>query len=122
MNAKVRTWTVAGLLGGAIGLVVQQVGGMDMPVVPPGMVLLVVAACLMLIKRLRWAPIVAVLAGAAELAGFFGSGAYSWLVKSGEPVGMTGTWLRLVGVSVAVIAGVLAAKAAYRRSPRPSQA
>jgi len=37
MNAKVRTWTVAGLLGGAIGLVVQQVGGMDMPVVPPGM-------------------------------------------------------------------------------------
>lgn len=60
--------------------------------------------------------------GAAELAGFFGSGAYSWLLKSAEPVGMAGTWLRLIGISLAVIAGVLALKAAYRRSPRPSQA
>jgi hypothetical protein len=117
-TSSARVWTIAGLLVGAVGLIVQKVGGMEMPVVPPGLIFLVVAAGLMLNTKWRWAPIVAVLAGVAELAGFFGSGAASWLTRSDEFVGMAGTWIRLIGIATAAVAGALAIKAAYSKSAK----
>lgn len=118
MNTQARVWTIAGLLVGAVGLLVQKLGGMEMPVVPPGLIFLVVAAGLMLNVKWRWAPIVAVLAGVAELAGFFGSGASAWLFKTEEVTGMAGTWIRLIGIATATVAGALTIKAAYSKSPR----
>jgi hypothetical protein len=49
-----------GLLVGAAGIVLQIVGGIDFPVVPPGLVILVVAAGLVAFARWRWVPFIAV--------------------------------------------------------------
>ncbi len=60
--------TIAGLLAGAIGIAIAKAGGMDMPPVPPGAVLLVVAAVLLTVFRsARWPAYVAVLVALAEV-------------------------------------------------------
>ncbi|MCT2585423.1 hypothetical protein [Actinophytocola gossypii] len=117
-TSPVRVWTIAGLLVGAVGLVLQKLGGITMPVVPPGLIILVVAAGLMLNPKWRWATIVAVLAGLAELGGFFGSNAASWLTRSDEIVAMGGSWVRLIGITTATVAGALAIRAAYSKSAK----
>ncbi len=64
----IRTITVTGLAAGAIGIAIAKAGGMDMPPVPPGAVLLVVAAALLLVFRTaRWPAYVAVLVALAEV-------------------------------------------------------
>ncbi|HEY0454675.1 hypothetical protein [Actinophytocola sp.] len=120
-TSSARVWTIAGLLVGAVGLIVQKLAGMTMPAVPPGLVFVVVAAALMLTK-LRWAGFVAILAGLAEIAGFFGSGSATWLTKFDELGKMAGSWLRIVGVITAVVAGVLAVKAAYSKQSQAATA
>jgi hypothetical protein len=119
MNARV--WTIAALLTGAAGLVLQKFGGVTMPAVPPGLVFLVIAAALMANARWKWAGIAAILAGGAEIAGFFGSGNAARLVELDQFGAFAGSWIRLAGVVVAVVAGALATKIAYTRaatSPR----
>ncbi|MET0133824.1 MAG: hypothetical protein ABW215_09545 [Kibdelosporangium sp.] len=116
MTTKARMWTIAGLLTGAAGLAIQKISGVAMPVVPPGSVFLVVAAALLANRNRRWAPIVAILAGAAEIAGFFASGNASRLTMVAEPGAFAGSWVRLAGVVVAVVAGAVAARVGY---PRP---
>jgi hypothetical protein len=117
MNARV--WTIIGLLTGAAGLVIQQVGGVAMPAVPPGLIFLVVAAGLMANARWRWAGIAAILAAGAEIAGFFGSGNAARLTELDQFGAFAGSWIRLVGVVVALVAGAVATKVAYsvRRLP-----
>lgn len=116
-TSSARVWTIAGLLVGAVGLVVQKLGGMTMPAVPPGLVFVLVAAALM-VTRLRWAGIIAILAGGAEIAGFFGSGSAAHLTSFDELVAAAGSWLRILGVVTAVVAGILAVKAAYGKQSR----
>ena len=63
----IRSTTVAGLLAGAIGIAIAKAGGMDMPTVPPGAVLLVVAATLLVVFRsASWPAYVAVLIALVE--------------------------------------------------------
>ncbi|MPZ83046.1 MAG: hypothetical protein GEV28_22700 [Actinophytocola sp.] len=116
-TSSARVWTIAGLLVGAVGLVLQKLGGITMPAVPPGLIFVLVAAAQM-VTKLRWAGIVAILAGAAEIAGFFGSGSASYLTKFDELGATAGSWLRIVGVITAVVAGILAVKAAYSKQSR----
>ena len=121
-TSPARIATIAGLLVGAGGLLVQKLGGMTMPAVPPGMIILIVAAGLLLNPRWRWAGFVAILAGLAELAGFFGSGAAEWLLRPDELGVFAGSWLRVAGVATAVVAGVLAVRAAYGGRSRTAAA
>jgi hypothetical protein len=115
-----RALTIAGLLAGAAGIAAQKVAGVAMPPVPPGLVLLLVAAALMANPRWRWAAVVGVLAGLAEVAGFFGSGSAPRLLDLDELGIAASSWLRIVGVAVAVVAGVVALTA--RRTARPVNA
>lgn len=63
-----RVITVAGLLTSAVGIGIAKAGGMEMPAVPPGAVLLVVGAVLLAVFRgSRWPAYVAILVALAEI-------------------------------------------------------
>ncbi len=119
MNAKqspsaARTATIVGLIVGAVGILILRLAGVAMPVVPPGLVMLVVAAVFVAVAPWRWAPVVAIVAGLAEVAGFFASGSADGLFEIGSLGVLAGTWVRLAGILTAVVAGVLATRIARR--------
>lgn len=60
LNGKV---TVAALLLAAAGFVIQIVSGVDVPPVPPGLIILLVAAALVAFGPWRWTPVVAIVVG-----------------------------------------------------------
>ena len=108
-----RTWTVVGLVAGAAGIVGQKVAGVAMPVVPPGLVLLVVAAVLVVATRWRWPVVVGGLAAVAEVAAVMaGLGRLTDFAEVGVAAA---SWLRLAGVLVAVAASAVATVSAHRR-------
>jgi hypothetical protein len=108
-----RTWTVAGLAVGAAGIVAQRVAGVAMPVVPPGLVLLVVSAVLLVVTRWRWPLVVGGLAAVAEVAAVLaGAGK---LTEFAEPGVAAASWVRLAGVVVAVAGAAVATAVAYRK-------
>lgn len=112
MNA--RNATVAGLLAGAAGIVVLLLAGAPGPIVPPSLVILLAAAAAVAFLRYRWAPLVGVLAALTEIAGVFASGSGAGLVALGDPGILAGSWIRMLGVAVAVIAGAAAVTAPRR--------
>jgi hypothetical protein len=116
--ANLRRSAIGGLLAGAIGIVILKLSGVEMPVVPPGVVLLILAAALVGTVRRRWAAAFAAVVGLAELGGFFASGSAANLFET-ESIGVfTGTWIRLLGVVVATLAG---AWVTLHRVPNPPQ-
>ena len=100
-----RRGTVIGLVAAAVGIVLLMVAGVDMPVVPPGLVMLAVAAVAAAVSGRRWVAVVAVLVGVAELVGLLASGSATNLFSPGTFLVGTGTWIRLVGTLVAIAAG-----------------
>ena len=119
MNTRTRkapfvTWTVAALLVAAVGIVVQIVSGADYPAVPPGLIILLVAAGFVWFAPWRWSPVVGVLAGVSQLVGLFAAGQSPRLV-SFDPVGDSlGLWLQLLALVVAVVTGAAAVVSNYR--------
>jgi len=114
-----RRVAVAGLILGALGIVILGVAGVNMPMVPPGLVMLLAAAIALATGRGRWAAILAVVVGLAEIGGFFASGSYSGLVETGSPGVLIGTWIRLIGIITATVAGLVAS---FERQITPQQA
>jgi hypothetical protein len=106
-NSPARIATVAGLIAGAAGIAILKVSGVDMPAVPPGLIIMLVVAALMALTRWRWAPILGVVAALSEIAGFFASGSAPHLADPALGV-LTGTWVRLLGVLTAALAGAVA--------------
>lgn len=111
-----RKITVAGLAGGAIGIVLQRLAGVEMPAVPPGLVMLVVAAALIGFTRWKWVPMVGVLIAAAEVAAV-SIGALSKLTEVEQMGVFLSTWVRALAVTVALVAGVVATISGLRRNP-----
>jgi hypothetical protein len=109
-----RLVTAAGLVAGAVGIGILYPAGVAMPVVPPGLVMLLVAAAVVAFAPWRWAPVVGVLAGLFEVAGFFGSGSAAALTDLGSLDVFAGTWIRGLGIVTAVVAGVVATRVATR--------
>lgn len=108
-TAVVARWaTVGGLVTGALGVLVLRFSGQPMPPIPPGLVLLVGAVVLVSAVDRRWAPAVAVLVAAAEIAGFVLAGGLADLVGAGFAPVVAGSWLRGVGIAVAAVAGTVA--------------
>lgn len=118
MNEKqstARIATVVGLVGGAVGIAIQFAAGVKMPIVPPGVVMLLASAALIAITSWRWAPIAGIVAGLAEVAGFLAVGSAASLTDFDSLGVLTGSWVRLVGIATAMIAGVVATKVAYTK-------
>ena len=108
--------TITGLVTAVAGLVIQKVAGVDMPPVPPGLVILAVAAVLIAATSWRWPLVLAVLAALAEMPGAFGSAADA--AAFGE---VAGAAVRAAGAVTAFVAGIAAAAAAYRSRKRTQE-
>lgn len=117
---RLRAATVAGLVLGAAGIALLWVGGVRFPVaIPPGLVILLVGAAFVAVTRWRWAPAAGVLLGAFVTVGFLISptGLDNLTGRAGAVVAL-GQAGQLVGVTVAVVAGVLTLRAGRPGSRR----
>jgi hypothetical protein len=95
--------TVAALLVAAAGFVIQIVSGVDVPTVPPGLVIMLVAA-----------GVVGTAVGLFLLVGFFGSGAVGSLLEPSQLGVFVGAWVQFLAAIVVVIAGIAAIIENYR--------
>jgi hypothetical protein len=108
---------IAALLVAVVGIVIQIVSGVDFPLVPPGLIMLLVAAGLVAFGAWRRAPVVGIAVGLFLLVGFFASGQIGPLldlVRFGQFVGV---WVLFLSVVAAVVAGTVATIRNYRTNP-----
>jgi hypothetical protein len=107
-----RNLTAVGLAGIILGIVLLRIAGVDMPAVPPGAVICLAAVILLLAAPWRWVPIVALVGALMEavpsIAGV-GSADHGTLEVAGD-------WIRLLGALTALVFGVLATIASFRRA------
>jgi hypothetical protein len=105
-----RILLVSGLLVGALGIAILWASGVDFPVaVPPGLVILVAGAGVVLAFRSRWADAVGCVLGLFVLVGFVlsginGEGFDNLLGDNGADVAL-GQVVQLLGVLVAAVSG-----------------
>jgi hypothetical protein len=115
-----RAATVAGLVVGAVGIAVLWASGVEFPIYPPpGIVILLAGAIFVGLAPWPWAPGVGAFLGLFVTVGFVASGGPPNLFgRDGTSVAI-GTWIQMAGVLTALIAGVIATRANYRK---PTQA
>ena len=106
--------TVAALLVAAAGFAIQIFSGVDVPMVPPGFVIMLVAAGLVAFLPWRWIPVVGAAVGLFLLVGFFASGAVGSLLDPSRLGIFVGAWIPFLAVIVTVVAGIVAALQNYR--------
>jgi hypothetical protein len=112
-----RIATVAGLLVGAAGIGILWAAGVDFPIYPPpGIVILLAGALFVALGRWRWTPGVGAFLGLFVTVGFLISptGRTNLVGEAGTSVAI-GQAIQVVGVVTALIAGVIATRANYRR-------
>ncbi|MGL5827414.1 MAG: hypothetical protein ACRCYU_21790 [Nocardioides sp.] len=102
--------SAASLAVAAVGIVIQILAGNvpDYPAVPPGLVILVVAAAIVGFAPWRWAPVVGIVASAFLLIGLFAAGQATRLVEVEKALDTAGLWVQIVAVVAALATGVLA--------------
>jgi hypothetical protein len=109
---------VAGLIAAAAGIIVQILGGADYPPIPPGAILLVVAAVLFAV-RTRWTPVVGML-----IPLFLSVGAVAtpnmrdYLGEPSRAVVFTGTLIQLLGMVVGLVFGAVVIAQSIRKGRR----
>ncbi len=129
-----RALTVAGLVVGGAGIAILWASGVEFPVaIPPGLVILLVGALFVGLAPWRWATGVGAFMGSFVTLGFLISGGIPNLLGSDgssffgtpNPVDrdtlgtVIGTWIQMIGVLTALVAGVIATRNNYRK---PAQA
>jgi hypothetical protein len=107
--------TVAALLVAALGFAMQIVFGLSVPTIPPGLLILVVAAALVALVPQRWAPGIGVVVGVFMLVGFFASGALLNLVDPARLGVLVGAWVQFIAVIVTTVTGLVTIAQNYRR-------
>jgi hypothetical protein len=107
-----RNLTAVGLVGIVVGIVFLRIAGVEMPPVPPGAVICLVAAIALFTAPWKWVPIVAVLGALMEAFPSISG------VGSAEQGGLEalGDWIRLLGVVLALVFGVIATIASFRNA------
>ena len=110
--------TVAALLVAALGFTIQIFSGIDVPTVPPGLVILVVAATVVALLPWRWVPVVGAFAGLFLFLGFFASGAVGTLLDPSRFGVLVGAWIQFLALIVAVAGGLVATIQNYRKRLR----
>lgn len=110
--------TVAALFVAALGFAIQIFSGIDVPTVPPGLVILVVAATVVALLPWRWDPVVGAFAGLFLFVGFFASGALGNLLDPSGFGALVGAWIQFLALIVAVAGGLVATIQNYRKRLR----
>jgi prepilin signal peptidase PulO-like enzyme (type II secretory pathway) len=113
--------TVVALLVTAAGIVIQIFSGIDFPTVPPGLVIVLVAAGLIAFGPWWWTPVVGAILGVWLLVGFSLSGEAGRLVDPSGLGGFVGLWIQLVAVIVAIATGIVATARNLRAGARPAR-
>jgi hypothetical protein len=128
MNAQ-RSWTwsramtVLGLTVGAIGIAILWASGVEFPIYPPpGLVILLAGAVFVGLAPWWWASGVGAFLGLFVLTGFLISptGLSNLSGDAGTSVAI-GQGIQVVGVLTALIAGVIATRANYRKQVQASR-
>ena len=104
--------TVTGLVAGAAGIAVQILSGVDeYPTIPPGLVLLLGMAGVMFVgARWRWTPLLGVgLALFILFGAFVTPGTAERLSRPDELGAFLGTVIQMLGLILALLAGIAAA-------------
>ena len=107
--------TVAALIVAALGFAIQIVFGVEVPTIPPGLVILLVAAGLVALLPWRWVPAVGAFAGLFLFVGFFASGAVVVLLDPSRLGVLVGAWIQFLALLITVVAGIIATIQNYRR-------
>ena len=85
--------TIAALLVAALGFAIQIVSGIEVPTVPPGLVIMLVAAAAVGLLPWRWTPVVGIAVGLFLFAGFFASGTVGNLLDPSRFGVLVGAWI-----------------------------
>ena len=102
--------TVVALLIAAVGFVIQMVAGVtDTPTIPPGLVVILVAAGLIAFVPGRWMPLAGVVAGLFNLVASVVVDAADRLTDPSPATGFIGAWLMHIGLIAACVLGTMAA-------------
>jgi hypothetical protein len=124
VNQLIRTSTgklnVAAQLGIAVGIVIQIATGVDSyPTVPPGAVLAVVVAALLVLVRWRFIAVLGLIFPLwIAIGAVFTSGTGDRLGDPGSVGPFIGTLLQMIAVAVGIITGLLLTIAAFRSTHR----
>ncbi len=111
--------TVAALIAAAAGFVIQIISGIEVPTVPPGLVILLVAAGLVAFLPWWWIPVVGAAVGLFLLIGFFPSGAVGNLLDPSRLGVFAGAWVQFLAV---ITAAAPESSPPYRTTePRPKE-
>ncbi|GLY68015.1 hypothetical protein [Amycolatopsis taiwanensis] len=96
-----------GLLAGAIGIYLQKAGGVNYDAVPPGAIIFVVGALLVLALPWAWVPLLGVLVSVFMIIGFVSrSESLARLGHPGDFLAFLGTWIQVIGVVATLIFGI----------------
>jgi hypothetical protein len=111
----------AGLVVAAAGIMIQYVSGVDFPTIPPGPIILLAAAAVVVFAPWRRAPAVGLAAAAFVLLGgliatIAGNGFNSTLGDPGEVGGFVGAVVQIAGLLIALPAGVAAVRSPTSRA------
>jgi hypothetical protein len=111
---------VAGLVAAALGIMIQIASGADYPTIPPGLIILLVAAGLVALgARWRWTTIIGVVVPAFLLVGgVIAPQARDQLGDPGQVGVFIGTVIQLLALVIALAAGVAAARQSYQARTR----
>ena len=109
--------TGVALLIAAAGFVIQMAAGVtDTPTIPPGLVVILVAASAVAFVPGRWVPLAGVVAGLFNLVASVAVDAVDRLTDPSPVAGFIGAWLMQVGLIAACVVGTIAT-ARNARSP-----
>jgi hypothetical protein len=114
-----RASAVGGLVVGALGIAILWASGVKFPfAVPPGLVILLAGALFVGLASRPWAPGVGAFLGLFVTGGFLISptGLTNLFGQAGTSVAI-GQGIQVIGVLTALIAGVIATRANYRKPP-----
>jgi hypothetical protein len=99
----------AALAVAAVAIPVQIAGGMDYPVIPPGLIILAVAAAVAVFARPRWALVIpAAVAAFLTVGAVVTPNARDALGEPGETVAFAGILVQAAGLLVGLVCCVLA--------------
>ncbi|MFA1548345.1 hypothetical protein [Actinomadura chokoriensis] len=110
--------TFAALLTAGVAFVVLEAAGLtDTPPIPPGLVAIVLAACLLALAPGRWTPVAGAVAALFNLVVMFAVGAQERLVEPKSALDLVAGWVLVVALVVASVGGTAAG---FRRNgPAP---
>jgi hypothetical protein len=111
-----RAATMAGLVVGALGILILWTSGVEFPFYPPpGIIILLFGMLFVGLARWPWAPAVGAFLGLFVTVGFLISptGLSNLAGEAGTSVAI-GQGTQVIGVVTALIAGVIATRANYR--------